>query len=251
MIVMRHGITVLRRLVTWRDQPMPLLDHMEDLRRRILFALAGLFVTFSVGLAEQDRLLHWLLQPAGVRQLVALTVLEPLLVKFKLAMVFALVAGFPWLLLQGLLFVGPAMSERESRYIMPITGASLVLAVLGVLFGYYLIMPISTRWLIDQAGTVMTLQITALSYVSYALWFLAAAAITFQTPLVVLALVGMGVISSARLRQEWRYVYAAITILAAVITPDWSPVSMLLVAAAMVALYELSLLLARALMPGR
>jgi sec-independent protein translocase protein TatC len=98
---------------------------------------------------------------------------------------------------------------------------------------------------------MMTLQITALSYVSYAVWFLAAAAIAFQTPLVVLALVGMGVISSARLRQEWRYVYAAITILAAVITPDWSPVSMLLVAAAMVALYEISLFMVRALMPGR
>jgi len=251
MIVMRHGITVLRRLVTWRDEPMPLLDHLEDLRRRILFALAGLCATFFAGLSAQDRLLRWLLQPAGVRQLVALTVLEPLLVKFKLAMVFAVVVGSPWLLLQGLLFVGPALSEREARYILPITGASLVLSVFGVLFGYYFIMPISTRWLIDQAGSMMTLQITALSYVSYAVWFLAAAAITFQTPLVVLALVGLGVLSPATLRREWRYVYAAITILAAVITPDWSPVSMLLVAGAMVALYELSLLLVRAILPGR
>lgn len=251
MYVMRHGMTVLRRLVTWRDQPMPLLDHMEELRRRILFSVLGLIVPFFVGLSAQDRLLHWLLKPAGVQQLVALTVLEPLLVKFKIAMVFALVVGFPWLLLQGLLFVGPALSERESRYILPVTGMSFVLAILGTLFAYYFIMPISTRWLIEQAGAMMTLQITALSYVSYAVWFLAAAAIAFQTPLVVLALVGMGVISSARLRQEWRYVYAAITILAAVITPDWSPVSMLLVAAAMVALYEISLFMVRALMPGR
>lgn len=251
MVVMRHGMLVLRRLVAWRDQPMPLLDHLEELRRRILFGLAGLCVTFFVGLSAQDRLLRWLLKPAGVQQLIALTVLEPLLVKFKLAMVFAVVAGSPWLLLQGLLFVGPALSERESRFILPITAASLVLSVVGVLFGYYFIMPISTRWLIDQAGSMMTLQITALSYVSYAVWFLAAAAITFQTPLVVLALVGMGVLSSATLRREWRYVYAAITILAAVITPDWSPVSMLLVAGAMVALYELSLLMVRAILPGR
>ena len=230
---------------------MPILEHLEDLRRRIVFAVLGLLVTFSVGLSQEDLLLRWLLKPAGLNNLVALTVLEPLLVKFKLAFILGLVAAFPWLLLQALLFVGPALSARESRYILPITGASLVLSVLGVLFGYYAIMPISTKWLIDQAGTMMTLQITALSYVSYAVWFLAASAITFQTPLVVLALVGMGVISSARLRQEWRYVYAAITILAAVITPDWSPVSMLLVAAAMVALYELSLLMVRAILPGR
>ena len=181
---------------------MPILEHLEDLRRRIVFAVLGLLVTFSVGLSQEDLLLRWLLKPAGLNNLVALTVLEPLLVKFKLAFILGLVAAFPWLLLQALLFVGPALSARESRYILPITGASLVLSVLGVLFGYYAIMPISTKWLIDQAGTMMTLQITALSYVSYAVWFLAASAITFQTPLVVLALVGMGVISSARLRQR-------------------------------------------------
>ena len=97
----------------------------------------------------------------------------------------------------------------------------------------------------------MSLQLTALSYISYALLFLAAVALTFQTPLVVLALVGLGVISRARLRQEWRAVYMTITVVAAVITPDWSPVTMLLVAGAMVALYELSLLLARLIFPLR
>jgi sec-independent protein translocase protein TatC len=120
-----------------------------------------------------------------------------------------------------------------------------------VLFGYYFILPTSTQWLIKQASDVISLQITALSYVSYAVWFLAAVAIAFQTPMVVLSLVGIGVLSTGRLRREWRTVYAIITVLAAVITPDWSPVTMLLVGGAMAGLYELSLLLAKVLLPGR
>ncbi len=242
---------LIRRLPVGSDRPMTLVEHIEELRRRILFAAAGLAVTTAVGLWQQDRLLQLLMRPTGLTHLIALTVLEPLMVKFKLAFVLGLVIAFPWMLLQGLLFLAPALSEREARYLVPITALSLVLSVLGIIFGYLFIMPPSTRWLIDQAGTAMSLEITALSYVSYAVWFLAALAIVFQMPLVVLAVVGLGIFPYARLRREWRTVYAIISIVAAVITPDWSPITMLLVAAAMVGLYEFSLLLVRVVLPGR
>ncbi len=241
----------LRHLPVGLDHPMTLVEHLEDLRRRLLFAAAGLAFTTTIGLLQASRLLSLLMRPANLEHLTALTVLEPLLVKFKLAIVFGLVAAFPWLLLQALLFVAPALSEREGQYVLPLAGLSLVLSVTGVLFGYFFILPVSTQWLIGQASTVISLQITALSYVSYAVWFLAAVAIAFQTPMVVLSLIGLGVITRARLRQEWRTVYAAISVLAAVITPDWSPVTMLLVGGAMAGLYELSLLLARIVMPDR
>ncbi len=241
----------LRHLPVGLDRPMTLVEHLEDLRRRLFYAAGGLAITTVFGLWQSSRLLHLLMRPANLEHLTALTVLEPLLVKFKLALVFGLVASFPWLLLQALLFVAPALSEREGQYVLPLAGLSLVLSVAGVLFGYFFILPVSTQWLIGQASTVISLQITALSYVSYAVWFLAAVAIAFQTPMVVLSLIGLGVITPARLRREWRTVYAAISVLAAVITPDWSPVTMLLVGGAMAGLYELSLLLARIVMPDR
>ncbi len=230
---------------------MTIVQHLEELRRRLLFGAAGLLLGMGAGLWQQPRLLAALMRPAGLNHLVALTVLEPLLVKFKLGLVFGIVVSFPWLLLQVLLFVTPGLTEREGRFILPVTALSLGLAAGGLLFGYSFILPSSTRWLLNQAGSVMTVEITALSYVSYAVWFLAAVAFAFQTPLVVLSLVGLGVMSRTRLRREWRSVYMTITILAAVITPDWSPVTMLLVAGAMVALYELSLLLARGVFPNR
>ncbi len=233
------------------DLPQSIIEHLEELRRRILFGAAGFLLTTILGLTLQNRLLLLLMRPAGLTHLVALTVLEPMLVKFKVALVFGLVASFPWVLLQALIFVSPALQEREARFVLPITALSLLLSVTGVLFGYLFVLPTSTRWLLNQAGTVMSVEITALSYVSYAVWFLAALAVTFQTPLVVLSLIGLGVLSYARLRQQWRAVYMTITVLAAVITPDWSPITMMLVAAAMAGLYEFSLLLARWVFPER
>jgi len=232
---------------------MSLVEHLEDLRRRVLLGAGGLLLASAAGLVLYDHLLRLLRRPveAQLPQLVALTVLEPLLVKFKLALVFGIVVSFPWLLYQTLLFVVPAFTTREARYILPIAGLSLVLSAVGVVFGYFFVLPISTAWLLNQAGTIMALQISALAYVSYAVWFLAIFALAFQTPLVVVALVGLGLMSTARMRQEWRTVYLGLGILALLITPDWNPVSNFLVAAAMIGLYELSLLLVRLLLPGR
>jgi sec-independent protein translocase protein TatC len=242
---------LLRYLPVARDAPQSIVVHLEELRRRLLWALAGFGVALLIGLWQQDRLLALLMQPAGITHLVALTVLEPLLVKFKIALVFGLVMAFPWLLLQALVFVSPALSQREARYVLPLTVLSLVLSVVGVVFGYTLVLPTSTRWLLNQAGSVISVQITALSYVSYAVWFLAAIAATFQTPLVVLSLIGLRVVSYSKLRQQWRTVYLTIAVLATMVTPDWSPITMGLVGVAMAALYELSLLLARIVLPGR
>lgn len=242
----------LRYLPLGADRAMSLVEHLEDLRRRILLAVGGLLLASAVGMLEQDQLLRLLLRPVPqLTHLVALTVLEPLLVKFKLALVFGIVVSFPWVLYQALLFVVPAFTAREARYVVPITGLSLVLSVVGVGFGYFFVLPASTGWLLNQAGTVMSLQISALAYVSYAVWFLAIFALAFQTPLVVVALVGLGVVSPAQLRREWRKVYVSLGLLAATITPDWNPVSNLLVAAALIGLYELSLLLVRVILPRR
>ncbi len=233
------------------DIPQSIVEHLEEFRRRVLWAVAGFLVATFLGLWQQNRLLLLLMRPAGLTHLLALTVLEPMLVKFKVAVIFGLILSFPWLLLQALMFVSPALTEREARYVVPITTLSLALSVVGVVFGYLFVLPPSTHWLLNQAGSVMSVQITALSYVSYATLFLAALAVTFQTPLVVLTLIGLRIISRSQLRRQWRTVYMTITVLAAVVTPDWSPITMLLVAGAMAGLYELSLVLARWVFPDR
>src|SRR2546426_5419645 len=233
------------------DIPQLIVEHLEEFRRRVLWAVAGLLFATFVGLWQQNRLLLLLMRPAGLTHLIALTVLEPMLVKFKVAVVFGLILAFPWLLLQALMFVSPALTEREARYVVPITTLSVALSVVGVVFGYLFVLPPSTRWLLNQAGSVMSVEITALSYVSYATLFLAALAVTFQTPLVVLTLIGLRIISRAQLRRQWRAVYMTITGLAAGITPDWSPITMLLLAAGLGGLFPLNFVPGRLGFSGR
>src|SRR5256712_7195689 len=167
-----------------RDTPQSIIEHLEEFRHRVLWAIAGFLLATVVGLRQQNRLLFLLMRPAGLTQLIALTVLEPMLVKFKVALVFGLVLAFPWLLSQVLIFVSPALTEREARYVVPITTLSLALSVVGVVFGYLFVLPPSTRWLLNQAGWVMSVEITALSQLSNATLFLGERAITFHTPLV-------------------------------------------------------------------
>src|SRR2546422_9002607 len=143
------------------DIPQSIVEHLEEFRRRVLWAVAGfLFATF-VGLWQQNRLLLLLMRPAGLTHLIALTVLEPMLVTFEVAVVFGLILAFPWLLLQALMFVSPALTERESRYVVPITALSVARSGAAAVFGYLLVLPRPTRWSSNQSAPVMSVELTA------------------------------------------------------------------------------------------
>ena len=120
-----------------------------------------------------------------------------------------------------------------------------MLFAIGIVFGYLVILPVSLRWLLAQAGTQFNVLITANAYISFVLFFLLIVGATFETPLVILTLALLGVVSPQTLRKEWRIAYMIIAGIAVFGTPDWSPVTMLLVAIPMVMLYEFSIVLCR------
>ena len=228
-----------------RDKEMTLIEHLEDLRRVLTRSVIGLLVASGLGLAFVDQLLQLLLRPTAGRQLTTLTVLEPFLVKMKIAFLFGLAVSMPWIMYQLFSFVSPALTHTERRRIIPLAFLSGVLFAMGVVFGYIFILPVSTRWLLGQAGTQFNVLLTANAYISYVLLFLLVVGGVFETPLVILSLVALGVVTPQTLRKEWRIAYMVIAAVAIFGTPDWSPVTMLLVAVPMAALYEFSLVLCR------
>jgi len=231
--------------MTDRDKQMTLVEHLEELRQRLQYAVLGLLVATGVGLIFVDRLLAILLRPAGHVKLTTLTVLEPFLVKVKVAFLFGFAVSMPWILYQIYTFVDPALTETERRRTIPLSLLAGVLFVIGIVFGYLVILPVSLRWLLAQAGTQFNVLITANAYISFVLFFLLIVGATFETPLVILTLALLGVVSPQTLRKEWRIAYMIIAGIAVFGTPDWSPVTMLLVAVPMVMLYEFSIVLCR------
>jgi sec-independent protein translocase protein TatC len=228
-----------------RDKHMTLVEHLEELRQRLQYAILGLLVATGVGLFFVDVLLRILLRPAGNVKLTTLTVLEPFLVKVKVAFLFGFAVSMPWIVYQLYAFVDPALTETERRRTIPLSLLAGFLFAVGIVFGYLVILPVSLHWLLAQAGTQFNALITANAYISFVLFFLLIVGATFETPLVILTLAFLGVVSAQTLRKEWRIAYMIIAGIAVFGTPDWSPVTMLLVAIPMVLLYEFSIVLCR------
>lgn len=228
-----------------RDKHMTLVEHLEELRQRLQYAILGLLAATGVGLFFVDVLLRILLRPAGSVKLTTLTVLEPFLVKVKVAFLFGFAVSMPWIVYQLYAFVDPALTETERRRTIPLSLLAGFLFAVGIVFGYLVILPVSLHWLLAQAGTQFNALITANAYISFVLFFLLIVGATFETPLVILTLAFLGVVSAQTLRREWRIAYMIIAGIAVFGTPDWSPVTMLLVAIPMVLLYEFSIVLCR------
>lgn len=231
--------------MTDRDKHMTLVEHLEELRQRLQYAVLGLLVTTGVGLVFVDVLLRILLRPAGDVKLTTLTVLEPFLVKVKVAFLFGFAVSMPWIMYQLYAFVDPALTHTERRRTIPLALLAGLLFASGIVFGYMVILPVSVRWLLAQAGAQFNVLITANAYISFVLFFLLIVGATFETPLVILTLAMLGVVSPQTLRREWRIAYMVIAAIAVFGTPDWSPVTMILVAIPMALLYEFSLVLCR------
>jgi sec-independent protein translocase protein TatC len=172
-------------------------------------------------------------------------VIEPFLVKMKVAFLFGIAVSMPWIMYQLYAFLDPALTRTERRRVVPLALLAGVLFAFGIVFGYVFVLPVSTRWLLAQAGAQFNVLITANAYISYVLLFLVIVGATFETPLVILSLAALGIVSPQTLRREWRIAYLIIAGIAVLGTPDWSPVTMILVAIPMALLYEFSLVLCR------
>ncbi len=231
------------------DNRMKFLSHIAELRKRLMVAAAALAVTFSISLYFSIPLLKILLKPAGNLHLVFLSPMEPFLVKVKVAFFAGMALALPVILYEILAFAAPGMKKKEKRLIFPMIVSMLILFAGGVAFGYRFIMPISTEWLLAQAGEIMKASVSASSYVTYGGWFLLGFGISFETPLFILLMVRLGIISPQRLRGSWRYAVLIILLISAVITPDWSPITMAVMAGPMLLFYILSCFLAGLVAP--
>ncbi len=226
------------------QKAMPFIDHLEELRKRIIVILAVFVVFFGTAYPFHNTLLGLLTKPLVNKELVFLDITEPFLVNIKIAFIAAVMVIMPLLVLQIISFAFPAFSERVRKRIIPIAILFFVLFYGGIAFCYFFMIPIAVNWLISQgAGLEQTLSVTR--YVSFIGWFLVGAGLIFELPLVLVFLIKINVLTVKQLRRQWRIVYIVILLLCAIITPDWSPVTMGVLAAPMILLYELALLLAR------
>jgi len=223
---------------------MSFLDHMEELRRRIIVVLIIFAVAFIPAYIYHNKLLALLTFPLADKKLIFLDILEPFLVNVKLAFFAAAVVAIPVLLYQVLTFIKPALGGKIRRKLFPVAIIFVLLFAGGVVFSYKLLIPVAVKWLLGQ-GANLSQALSVNKYVSFIGWFLLGSGIIFELPLILLFLIKAEILTVPQLRRQWRVVYIVILLACAIITPDWSPVTMGVLAVPMILLYELALLLAK------
>ncbi len=230
------------------DVKLGFIEHLEEFRRRILVAFFSLVVAVCVGYVFSWDILDFVKQPAdkaGIPlNLYYQTVLEPFMVRFKVAMYAALVITLPVILYEIIAYIAPALRKREKKLMFTALFFIIVFFLAGVAFCYLYILPVGLKWLVGQAGGRLTPVLMAGQYVSVMALLMLAVGLSFETPLVVWLVVRLGIVTPQKLHKNWRYAVIVSLAFAALITPDWNPITMLLVAAPMFFLYEGSILFA-------
>ena len=228
-----------------------LVDHLVELRTRLLRGVGGLLLVFVVLLPFANTLYGWLAQPlldklpAG-GQLIAVEVASPFFAPLKLAFFVGLVLAMPWLLYQAWAFVAPGLYRREQRLALPLLGSSLLLFYAGCAFAFYVVLPAVFAFLasVTPDGVAMMTDINA--YLDFVLVVFLAFGLSFELPVALVILELLGWVTPAQLRESRGYAIVGIFVLAAVVTPP-DVVSQLLLAIPMVVLYELGILVSIAL----
>ena len=221
-----------------------LVEHLDELRSRLIIALGALAVAFAVCFAFHERIVRWLTEPLpDDKQLVTFGVTEPFTTSVKVALIAGFALALPVILYQAWSFLAPAMEEHTQRVVSLFVLAGTLLFVAGVAFGYFVVLDQALSFLTNYDDDLYDIQIRASYYYSFVSLALLAMGLMFELPVFVLALVRLGVLTAARLRRNRRIGYF-LMLLIAVLLPTVDPVSLAFETLPLIVLFELSIQLA-------
>jgi sec-independent protein translocase protein TatC len=226
------------------DEPgkvMSIVEHLDELRVRIMRSLLVFGLALAASLVWGRDIVRFLEIPAGKIEFQVLSLEEPILVYFKVSFYAALALAVPWILFEVSRFVSPGLTRRERRVIAPVVLGGPVLFVLGAAFAYYLGLPPMLHFFNMFGEGMSPLHQRRDFYISLVSSIILYMGLAFQLPIVLFVLSFTGLVTSKRLLAFWRYAIFAAAAVAAIITPDPTAFSMLLVTLALVGLYFVSI----------
>jgi sec-independent protein translocase protein TatC len=247
-----------RKAVSEKMASMSFLDHLEELRRRIIWSLLYVAAGFCVCWYYAERLYGFAQAPImqALRnhhldeKLVFLNPTEPFNMYLKVGFVAGLFVASPLVLYQVWAFIAPGLYRHEKRYVLPFMASSVGLFVAGGIFGYKIVFPAALDFLIGY-GRQFQPMITIGEYTDLFLTILIGLGIIFEMPILVFFLSLMGVVSAGWMWRNLRYSILVIFIIAAIVTPTTDILNMCLFAAPMVLLYVVSIFIAWLVSPAR
>ncbi len=216
---------------------MSFVEHLEELRRRILRSLLVLVLAAAGAVVVVRPLVRLLEQPAAGIRFLQLAPGEFFFVSLKVAGYTGLVLALPWWLFEGLAFVLPGLTRRERRLLAPAVAGSSVLFFAGLAFAWWALVPAALRFLVSYGADVVEPLWSIERYLDFVLLLMVATALAFQLPVLQLVLGALGLIDARTMLGAWRWVVLASALAGAVLTPSTDPITMLLLSGAITLLY--------------
>ncbi len=235
---------------------MPLMDHLGELRRRLMIIVVSVVIAACVMYVATPTIIEILKYPIRDylpegADFAVLTALGGFTLRFKVAIYSAVIVCSPLIIWQILAFFLPALKPNERKWVVPTTAIGTALFIIGTIFCYFVILDPAFQWLTSQSDAIGKIIPDAENYIRIILLFEIAFGIAFELPLIVFYLIIFNVVPYKYFRENWRVVYIALMVICAMVTPDASPVTMAFMFAAMLMLYEVSLLIARVALARR
>jgi sec-independent protein translocase protein TatC len=245
------------------DKPMPLLEHLVELRRRLLWSLAGFAVAFAISYHFSTQIYSFLARPLAdilmqktgqERRLIFTALYEAFFTYLKVGLFGAAFLSFPLVSSQVWLFVAPGLYRSEKRAFLPFLLATPVLFVLGAALAYYFIFPVAWSFFLSfetptgGGGLPVQLEAKVSEYLDLVMKLIFAFGIAFEMPVLLTLLAKVGIITSAGMKRFRRYAVVVMFVVAAILTPP-DIITQLGLAVPLILLYEVSIIAARLVEP--
>ena len=228
---------------------MPLMGHLTELRKRLTYVAIVVVICCIGAFIEKKYVFAILMHPlqntpyAGLKP-VAFSATEPFMAILKISIYAGLLISLPFILWQFWAFIMPALYEKEKKSIFPYVALSTGLFLGGVVFGYYIVLPVGLKWLLNFGGSTFTIMLHIDPYISFISLFLLAFGTVFELPLAMMLLAWSGLVDYKKMRKVRKYAILVNAVVAMVITPSQDPVSMMLMLIPLLILYEFGIWLA-------
>lgn len=228
-----------------RNEKLTVLGHLHELRSRLIKCVIALVITTVISFVFADWIFYALILPTGGIQLIYIEMTEMLGTYMRVALASGIVLAMPYLVYQVIMFVAPALTPREKKYVYLVLPWIGLMFIGGVVFGYFVLIPPAIRFLLTFGSNIAIPQIKVGSYISLVTRLLLAIGLVFELPVITTFLARIGIIKAKWLADRRRIAIILAFVLAAVITPTFDPINQTLVAVPLIVLYELSIWLAR------
>jgi sec-independent protein translocase protein TatC len=234
---------------------MPLMGHLTELRKRITYVAIVVVVFMIAAFIEKHyvfEVLMWPLRGTSIDNVITLGPTEAFMQVLKVSIYAGLICAVPFILWQFWAFILPGLYENEKRHVLPYMALTTALFLGGLTFGYFIVLPIGLKFMVGYGSKIQVFGHTAIvqylqaeRYISFVSLFELAFGLVFELPLVMMLLAWAGILDSKRMAKYRKYAILIEAVIAMVLTPSQDPVSMMLMLAPLIVLYEFGIVLAR------